>query len=264
MRLRALLAGCLMLALAAGEVAYAQSNDNDYTPLNSRIRRERQFPTEPVATFAPRQLSEVEGRRSRDMGGQFARCLWTRSNEKALDYLARTDFGVRSFAQIGLTSSQDVLDRYPIETCLDRVASMNNSGVSLRYGADSMRRWLLVEAYLGLWPSGPTWIVPGHVVATRNYPLSAADPQVRGVMDFADCVTIGDANSSDLLVRTQPGSADEAAAIEYLMPTLSACLAQGNQIELTPSVLRLWLAEGLWHAANNSTPAPAEDSQEVQ
>ena len=246
--------------------AHAQSNDNDYTPMNSRIRRDRQFPTEPRSTFAPRQLAAVEQQRSRTMTDAFARCLWDRSNEKGRDYIQRSDLGLVSFSQIGLDTDR-VLDNYPISTCLSRVARMNNTGVSLRYSADSLRQSYIQAAYMEEYPAGPTWLVPGNSVAERALPLSANDPAVVTILDFADCLISVDAAAADYFYRTAADSEEEGAALQQVMPSLSDCLAVGQTFELSKSQLRIWFGEALWHAANNSiSPAPIESdsAQPVQ
>ena len=255
-RRRLLAVGALAAMLLTGP-ALSQGNDDDYTPLNSRIRRDRQFPLEPQTLYEARELSRVERTRSRSMVGQFARCMWSRSNEDSLAFLARTDFGFVNFAQIGMTREQ-VNDNFPIETCLDRVASSNSSGVQLRYTDEGIRRWLLEQAYLAAYPAGPTWVQPGYVIGARTYPLSANRPPIHAAMNFADCVVAANPTDSDYLFRTGDSSAEETATIQRLVPAISACMPQGQQMEIEPLALRVWLGEGLWHAANNSAPAPEE------
>ncbi|TIX49989.1 hypothetical protein [Alteraurantiacibacter aquimixticola] len=240
--------------------AHAQGNDNDYTPLNSRIRRDRQFPTEPRNAFAPARLTEVTRSRSEKMDDQFARCLWDRSNEKGLDLLSRTDFGFVRFEQIGIETSE-IRDLYPIQTCLRRVANSHRSGVRLSYNGDSMRRWYIQAAYLDMYDDGPSWLQPGYEVAEREYPLSALIMPVRVAMDVADCVVVQDPHTVDYFYRTGEGSEEEATAIQELVPLIGSCIPEGQQIEMSAQSLRIWMGEGLWHAANNSTP-PAEDLPE--
>lgn len=252
----------LALGVSA-EPVFAQGNDDDFTPLNSRIRRDRQFPTEPRTYVDPRTISEAGRQRSRNMVDQFARCLWDRSNEDGLSLLSRTDFGFVTFTQIGVDGNR-FMELYPVQTCLSRVSSTQNSGVRLSFNAPSMRRWYLQAAYLDTYRDGPSWIVPGLVAAPRVYPLSANNPAVHTALDFADCVVGHDPHAADYLFRTSAESAEESAAIQQIMPSLGPCLPAGQQIELEPASLRVWIGEALWHAANNSVVPPAETSQEAQ
>jgi hypothetical protein len=93
-----LLAALACAAVAVCSVAaYAQSNDDDYTPLNSRIKRDRQFPTQLFYRFDPSKWTDVQKDRSKQMMNQFSRCLWRRSNENSLAFLAQTDLGFVNF-----------------------------------------------------------------------------------------------------------------------------------------------------------------------
>lgn len=271
MRLFLSFAASLCLAIPAafgvsGLVAspvFAQGNNNDYTPLNSRIRRDRQFPTSPRQEIDRSRMSAVTRARSRDMVRQFGRCIWDRGNDKGLDLLSRTDFGFRTFEQLGM-DYEDAMDNYPISTCLRRVANSNNSGVRLSYNAESIRRWYIEAAYLDTWPDGPSWAVPGNVVGERSYPLSASYPTVHSAMDFADCVVSADPVGTDFFYRTAEGSEEEMAALRAIVPAITPCVPQGQQMDIVPFSMRVWIGEALWHAANNNAPAPAEAQQEAQ
>ena len=245
----------------AGGAALAQGNTDERTPLNSRIPRSRPLPTEPRNVWQPRDLSDAQRARSRTMVDQLSRCLWNRSNEKGLDLLARTDFGFLSFDQIGV---DDVAEIYPIETCMGRVARNANSSIMLRYDAPSMRSWYLQAAYFDMFEDEPGWIRPGYVVAEREYPLSSDNAAVRTAMIFADCVVAQDPHGADYFFRTAAGSETEIAALQEIVPAISACLPQGQSMEIDPNAMRQWLGEGLWHAANNSYPAPAESPEDTE
>lgn len=249
-------------AVVAAPVA-AQSNNDDYTPLNSRIKRKNQFPLEPRKTFDFKKMSEVNKARSKAMLGQFTRCLYNRSNEKSLDLLAKTDLGFVSFEQIGTTTDK-ATRVFGFNDCLRRVASTNNSGVVLRFYAGGMRQWLLQEAYFDRYPDEPTWVMPGNVIGDREFPLSAKDQYVNAALDLADCVVGADPYNADFYFRTAAGSDDEKQAIQELMPSLGECIPEGRQMQIDPPLLRVWLGEALWHAANNSAPAEADSSEVTQ
>ena len=69
------------LAFLAGVVAIlsgpavAQSNNDDYTPLNSRIKRDRQFPLDLPGRFAPERMTRLMRERGKDMLPQFTRVM---------------------------------------------------------------------------------------------------------------------------------------------------------------------------------------------
>lgn len=252
------IAAFCIVSLAVPAPSCAQTNDNDRTPMGTRIKHDRQFPYDPPPLHMPvEKMGKAERDWSRAMLSQFGKCLYNRSKGDSLDLLDKTDFGFRDFKQIGLDTAK-ATKIYGFDDCLRRVAESNESGVLLSYSAMGLRRWLIQAAYFDKYPKGPTWLKPGYVIGPRKYPLSQEYRDIQMQMDFADCVVAADPNNADFLFRTQAGSAEEKEAIGALMPSLPPCLPQGQQVQLDPALLRGLLGEGLWQAANNSVPAPAD------
>lgn len=248
----------LVLAAAstlATDVA-AQGNDNDYTPLNSRIRREQKYPTEVIARWR-NELGPVSRARSRAMMSQFSKCMYNRSREGAVELLGKSDYGLNDFVQLGLERDR-AMRAYGFDNCMTRVANTHNSGVLLRFSAGSMRQWLLQEAYFDRYPDGPGWVREGMQAGERTFPLSADNQSVRWAMDFADCVVATDPYTADFLFRTETGSPEEQRALDVLGPLMSPCLPQGQQVQLQIPLVRVWIGEALWHAATNSVPVPPD------
>ena len=211
----------------------AQGNDDDFTPLNSRIKRDRQFPTDLAPRFTSGQMTKVNRDRSRAMLGQFSKCLFRRSNEDSLALLEKTDLGFVNFEQIGMTG--DVASRhFGFQDCLNRVARTQNSGVYLRFWAGGLRLWLLQEAYFKAFPESPGWVRPGMTVTARSLPLSDGNPQVLAALDLADCVVAADPYNADYFFRTSEGSEEETAALNALVPAIQPCVPAGVQLQIQP------------------------------
>jgi len=246
-----------LAAVALPTPSLAQTNDNDYTPLNSRIRHDRQFPLDPPPHFVPSErMDKVERDQTKSMENQFSKCLYHRSMEDSLALLDKTDFGFSDFAQIGLDGNK-AMRIYGFSDCLERVAATHNTSVAMRFYPPNLRQWLIHAAYLDRYPKGPTWLRPGYLIQPRSFPLSPGNPSVKAQMDLADCVVATDPNNADFFFRTVSGSEDEKEAIDKLAPELGPCVPQGVQLQISPALLRAWIAEGLWQAANHSAPAPA-------
>jgi hypothetical protein len=254
-----LAAALAVLSMLAAPLA-AQTNDNDYTPLNTRIRHDRQFPLSPPPNFVPpEKMGKVERDLTRSMANQFSRCLFRRSQSDSLALLDKTDFGFVNFSQIGM-DGEKAMKIYGFHDCLGRVAEANNTGVAMRFYPMNLRQWLIQAAYLNAYPHGPTWLKPGYVMEARSYPLSATVPTVHAFMDLADCIVTSDPFNADYFYRTMPGSDAEKEALGALVPSVGPCLPQGMQMRLQPEELRNWMGEGLWQAANHSVPAPSDAS----
>lgn len=251
----------IALCLAAAAVCVvatpilAQGNDNDYTPLNSRIRRQQQFPTDIVNRWHA-ETSAVSRARNRAMLNQFSKCVYGHSRENSMSLLEKTDFGFVNFSQIEMDAER-AMRVYGFADCLSRVANTHGSGVQLRFSASALRMWLVQEAYFDRYQDGPTWIVAGNVIDERTYPLSDQQRSVRAAMDLADCVVAADPYTADFFYRTAGGSDEETRSLQTLAEALGPCLPQGQQFSLNPQQLRPWIGEALWHASTSSHAAPA-------
>ena len=252
---RLILVAAAAISVVVTTPVAAQSNNDDFTPLNSRIKRDRQFPTELHNAWGDQQTA-VNRARSRAMLNQFSRCLYNRSREDALELLRKTDAGFVNFEQIGLDNDRAARN-YGFGDCLRRVANTQGVGVQLRWSAFGLRQWLVQEAYFAQYGDGPSWVKAGKVIGPREYPLSAQQANVQAAMDLTDCVVAADPYTADFFYRTLAGSEDEGKALEVLQPVLGSCLPRGQQVQLDPGMFRAWVGEALWHAANHSAQAPA-------
>lgn len=259
--MRGILVASAAVAVVLSPSASAQSNNDDFTPLNSRIKRDRQFPTELHNAWGDQQTA-VNRARSRAMLNQFSRCLYNRSREDSLELLRKTDAGFVNFEQIGLDNDRAARN-YGFADCLRRVANTQGVGVQLRWSAFGLRQWLVQEAYFAQYGDGPSWVKPGIVIGPRDYPLSAQQANVQAAMDLSDCVVAADPYTADFFYRTVAGSEDEARALEALRPVLGSCLPRGQQVQLDPFMVRVWVGESLWHAATHSGPASAPSAPEA-
>ena len=262
--LSAALALALPVAEGLGPVgpgpAYAQGNDDDYTPLNSRIKRERQFPLAPPRSFDRSQMTEANRARSRNMVNEFAGCLYRRSNEDSLELLATTDFGFVNFDQIDRTA-EELMREHGFNDCLRRLANRRNMSLQLQFYASGLRQWLLQEAYFDRYEDEPDWVIPGNVIGNREFPLSFNNSSVHLVMSFADCVVAADPYGADYLFRTVNESEEERAAIQELIPAIGSCIPEGVDMQIEPRSFKIWIGEGLWHASNNSAPPAPEETE---
>jgi hypothetical protein len=85
-----------------------------------------------------------------------------------------------------------------------------------------------------------------------SYYVRYADESARAALSMlgmASCVVRADPERSYAFFRTPRGSAAERGAIESLMPALSGCVGQGENIDLSPQVFRAFLAEAAYRAA---------------
>lgn len=250
------------LSLVVPDIAAAQGNDDDYTPLNSRIRRAQKYPTE-LAMRWRNDLGAASRSRSRAMMTQFSKCMYDRSHEDAIQLLAKSDYGLNDFAQLGVERDR-AMRTYGFDNCMRRVANTNSTGVVLRFSPGALRQWVLQEAYFDRFPESPTWVQDGMQAGERVFPLSAQNGPVRNAIALADCVVAADPFTADYFFRTTAGSPEEQRALEVLGPLMAPCIPQGQQVQLQIPLVRAWIGEALWHAATTSVPVPPEQASGAQ
>jgi|TARA_Y100000815_G_scaffold207834_1_gene191925 hypothetical protein len=74
-----------------------------------------------------------------------------------------------------------------------------------------------------------------------------ADARYMVLMEFGDCVVSAAPSQSVAFISATPGTAGEQTAIQGLVPFLGPCIASGDEIQLTPAMLRRALSEPLYH-----------------
>jgi len=142
--------------------------------------------------------------------------------------------------------------RHVLEQCMaDRShrlgvnASLSKVGMS--FTMSRLRALLVEEIYLKDNGSAPFISLDTPEGTDRQFVSSGKDlERARGLAAFADCLVYRDVSRADALLRTEPGSSDEAEVSRALVPELSNCLMEGQTIAFSPSSIRALAADGLW------------------
>ncbi|HEV2817508.1 MAG TPA: hypothetical protein VGW40_09860 [Allosphingosinicella sp.] len=82
-----------------------------------------------------------------------------------------------------------------------------------------------------------------------NLPVQSSPAGTRAIelYRWADCVARNDSASTERLLRTEAGSAEEATAIEGLRNYMAACMPAGMQLEIRLWELRSVIAQSAYH-----------------
>jgi hypothetical protein len=89
--------------------------------------------------------------------------------------------------------------------------------------------------------------LPRRLARDPSRPVIAARDEVE---TMALCTVLASPGGTTALFRAHPASAEEAAAVRALAPTLSTCLAQSMQVKLNRPALRSVLALAAWRIAS--------------
>ncbi len=128
----------------------------------------------------------------------------------------------------------------------------------------ALRTLLMEEAYLAKYPGtkpkplvdekGEPAVAPPRIYASKGDLLV----QAVAYAQLADCTAANGPELADAVLRTGAGLPDERTAAVALAPVIGQCVQEGQNITLTPEVIRGLAAEGLWQRyVSTSMPAQA-------
>ena len=98
----------------------------------------------------------------------------------------------------------------------------------------------------GLEPKRGTERIFGKPGADEISELSPADRTALTVIEAGACVAKADTASISALFATDPGTQEEASAINAVLPALTGCLPRNTRLDVHPFQLRGYLAEGAY------------------
>ena len=135
-----------------------------------------------------------------------------------------------------------------INTCRARGEAVPNVAF---YNRGAVAERLLYRDFeaIGASPRGRTAQVFAPV---SDYYVRYAEEYARAalsMLDMASCVVRADPQRAYAFFRAPRGSAAERGEIEALMPAITGCVQQGENIDLSPPIFRAFLAEAAYRAA---------------
>jgi hypothetical protein len=92
-------------------------------------------------------------------------------------------------------------------------------------------------------------------------PCFAATGRHPAVDEMGACMADTDPAGIMALIRTNPGTADEAAAISALTPALTKCLSAGTRLDANRPALRAALADALYQRMANPALSVAQSTE---
>ncbi len=198
---------------------------------------------------------------ARQMRKHFARCIYERHAKLADRYLVSSDPTDVDFDMLGI-GSDDLHDQFSLSECLTRAMTINQSKVLMRFDQRLLRPLLAEEAYLKQNKQALSLTTDAEIyLSGRRFVSASMDTRAKALGAFADCVIYQAPAVSDAMLRAKPASSDESKAVQALVPALSACIVEGQQVSLTADTIRSLVAEGLWarsHYGSVTTGDPAK------
>ncbi len=145
-----------------------------------------------------------------------------------------------------------------IATCMDETkVSMVDVSV-LRFDEPLLHGMLSGALYRQTFAAAPARNWSQVVALAVPYPTSARYETTRVAGAFGECVVRADIAAADQLVRAEPYSPADTAALAAVTPAISGCLNAGSKIAINRENLRRLVSGAMWRLANGAdTPVAA-------
>lgn len=188
----------------------------------------------------------IDPGKARELQRDFAQCVYKSKPQAAERLLRNSDFMNVDDAALD-TSSTSIERALDMEDCFEDVIPIGYRKMEMGYSPAGLRKLLTEAAYLANRKRPFAFAADEPVfLTTRTFVPGEGENDAKILAGFADCVVHSAPVQADALVRTKPGSKDEAAAIQAIVPSLGPCLDDGNDIKLSVETVRALIADGLW------------------
>lgn len=230
----ALLTALCSVIVSTPALAQLMPLEDNYTRPNSRI---------------PREMETVGAEEVRRVVKYFGSCVYRREPEMADALLRNSDQTSIGYSRMGI-AAEDLVDELDMSHCLGRAMDAFSLESQLRMSPTTLRSHLAEASYLANNDQAPDIGEDDPEVLPNRYFGPSASQHTRYRAAFSDCIAFHAPHESDRLLRTDPNSNEEAAAVQSLIPALSACLTEGRDIQLTIATIRGLVADGMWARTN--------------
>lgn len=110
-------------------------------------------------------------------------------------------------------------------------------------------------------PPGDVAMLASPDYAFGGNPMSSEDKSTIAVRRYIDCIARSDPQAAHALLLSTPGTSVEDGAFSALSPGLSGCLAKGDTLSFSKSILRGTLAEVMYRIRHDAIPAAASSKK---
>jgi hypothetical protein len=199
-----------------------------------------------------------------DLRAKLGACVVKRASDAVGKLMAHSDSLTIDYAGMGLAQPQMMMFQFRLDLCQKYNVPQLFQPVFVKPGA--LRNLLMEQSYLAKFASlpkpllnenGEPALAAPRTFATKDEHLS----QAKIYAQLADCTAAYGTELADALLRTGAGLPEERTAAVALAPVIGQCVQEGQEIALTPEVIRSIATEGLWQryvAAPTSAQASAK------
>jgi hypothetical protein len=190
---------------------------------------------------------------SPNMGRQYVACLAQTRPSEVRALLHAADESTAAGRYQTLTNDQ---------RCLTRVFDDRPfQAADLAFSIGVLRGDLAEQALLAM--ASQVAALPALPLQQKAYlrPWAAATGRNATVDEMGACMADTDPAAIYSLIRTQPGSTEENAAMAAISPALTKCLTAGTRLEADRRALRAALADALYQRVSNPGLSVAQNAE---
>ncbi|MEC7817920.1 MAG: hypothetical protein VX454_04570 [Pseudomonadota bacterium] len=221
-------------------------------------------PEVPTGSRIPLKPVVLADDKTRNLMKDFGRCIYIKNPSLAEKVLLQSDPTNLDLNRIGLGGDQ-LFKKFGLNSCLGTTMAIDHSDARFRFSSDMLRTMLAEEAYLDNNKQAITIAADAtEMVGERAFFGDKPNSRARSLAGFSDCVVFHGTEDADALVRSRPASAGEMSAVQALIPAISACLYEGDKIDLTPASIRGYVADGLWTRSYYQDRAPNSSNTKIE
>lgn len=244
-----------VLAFSLSFPAFAQ--DDDFERKRDRFME----PDSQLGTRfkqSPETASETD---ARQMQKRLARCVFYGNEEEIAELLANSDFDRIDFDATAFTSDE-FFDDIDFGRCLGRSMKQSQYKILARIQYSTLRNLLAEEAYLYESKNSPVREDGAPTLIEDRFAYVKGSPRAAVLAKVSDCITFRNGPAAHVLLGEVPRSKGEGEALEALWPALLTCLEAEEPPELSTSMVRQMIADGMWARSHYSawSKGPVEET----
>ena len=246
--------------------AFAMAGIMCASPASAQVDEQERYERgdeQQIGTRFKRQREATSVSESRRIQKDVAKCVVYRNKDLSRRLLANSDTVNIDFYKIDDMDADSMFDELDVGDCLGRAAKYGTLSIAMRIPFRTLRNLMVEEVYL-MDQKDPLVIASDAPVQLGNrYFATGRHPAAIATAELSDCLAHHSPVQGDALLHSRPGSSGEEEAVESLYPALLACAGEGiADTEISTSMVRTVVADGLWARMQYGPTAPADAPEE--
>ncbi|MBX7457449.1 hypothetical protein K3152_04245 [Qipengyuania sp. 1NDH17] len=246
----------VILALASMVATPIAAQDSDHDRRMERFLR----PESQIGTRFKQEPETAGEAETRQMQKRLAKCVYFGNKEELNELLDNSDFEQIAFADTQFKSGE-FFDDIGFGRCIGRVMKRSQYKLAVSVSYSTLRNLIAEEAYLYENKDVPVRAPGAPLLIDQRFATQRGGMRAQSVSELADCLTYRNARASHELLDSTPATDKESEALEALYPTLLTCLETDEAPNLSTSLVRQMVADGMWSRSYYNGFAPAETNE---